>query len=380
MLLKILSIIMAVIVLLNYFIINIKAVDDDTYKQCSVLTEIETGTVLGEKNSKVKVPVGVMNKLMTAIIVYDCIENGKIKLNDEVTVSSNANMKQGAQIWVMPGESITIEDAVKSVIIGNANDAAAVLAEAVSGTEEKFIELMNEKADYLGMSDTVFTNPDGYYDPYKQISTAYDVSLLLCEMAREKIFTDYFTQKMDYVRNGETMLVNSNKLVNKYDGLVGYKFCYSKDTGYCLAAAAVRNNEGYAVVLLGYEEEDEMYAEAVRLLDKGFSQYGIVKPEIPTDCPGEVIVKNGEKNVVSLEYCETDKMVMKNGDAQKIRTYIVLPEYIEAPVCKKDKIGEVLFYKNEEYICSVDILAREGVNKISVKSVIVKMLKFLMRF
>lgn len=379
MLLKILSIITVLTIFLNNSLISTKAVDNK-YTQCVVLTEIETGTVLSEENGKVKVPVGIMNKLMTIMLVYDSIENGKFKLNDKITVSSNANMKQGAQIWLMPGEQITIEDAVKSVIIGNANDATAVLAEAVSGTEDKFVELMNDKADYLSMSDTVFTNPDGYYDSANQISTAHDVLLLVCEMARNSVFTDYFTQKMDYVRDGEAMLVNSNKLVNKYDGLVGYKFCYSKETGYCLAAAAVRDNEGYAVVLLGYEDEDEMYAEAVRLLDKGFSQYSIVKPEIPIDCPDEITVKNGEKNVVPLKYCDTDKMVMKNGDAQKIRTHIVLPEYIEAPVYKGDKIGEMLFYKNEEYIYSVDILARECVDKISTKIVIVKMLKFLVCF
>ena len=380
MLLKGLSIIIAVIFIVNYFKVETTAVDVKSYIQCSILTEIETGTVVSQNNGRVKVPIGMLNKLMTINVVYDSIENEEIALSDEVSVSLNANTKQGAQIWLMPGEKITIGDAVKSVIIGNANDAAAVLAESVSGTEERFVEVMNSKADSLGMNDTLFTNPDGYYDSNKQISTAYDLSVLVCEMARNNIFTDYFTQKMDYVRNGEAMLVNSNKLVNKYDGLVGYKFCYSEETGYCLAAAAVRNEESYSVVLLGYENEDELYNEAVRLLDKGFSQYSILKPEIPTDCPAEITVKNGEKTSAALEYSETEKIVMKNADAQKIDTYIALPEYIEAPIDRGDKIGEVQFYKNEEYIYSVNILAKESINKISTKSNVVKMLKFLICF
>lgn len=185
---------------------------------CSIVFELTSGIVIDDVNADKVVPVGTMNKLMTVLLAAEKISCKELSLDTTVKVSEYANSMQGAQIWLMPNESITVEELLKAIIIGNANDASVVMAEAVSGSEKKFVAAMNAKAVELGMKNTSFTNCCGYYDDDKQLSTASDLSRLICELYKYEFLTSYFTTWLDYVRNDTAELVNSNELVKKFEG------------------------------------------------------------------------------------------------------------------------------------------------------------------
>ena len=359
--------------------VQIYAAEEDRSK-CWVLAESTTASILEEENCCEKVPVGVAAKLMTVFIAADEMKNGRLTFDDEVVVSSNSNSKQGAQIWIMPNEKITVEELVKGVVIGNANDAASALAEKISGTEEKFVALMNQKASELGMRDTVFTNPNGYYDSDKQISTAADMAILACKLTEYDCFDEIFTCRIENIRNDQTMLVNSNKLISRYDGLKGYKCGWTDSSGWCGVFTAERDGKSYTAVLLGYEDEEGMLAQTVKLLDKGFAAYSLYTPELPDDLPVNIRVRNGVKNKVRLDSGKMDDIIIRTGEADEIKALSFVPEYVYAPVEKGERLGEVHFYKKDKFIFSVEIVSAGAVRENDMQNIIVKMLKKIFGF
>lgn len=345
-----------------------------------VLMEMTTGTVIMENNADEAVPVGTMAKLMTILLAAEKINSGELSLDTKLKASAAANAMQGAQIWLMPGEEMTLGDLLKGIIIGNANDASVAVAEAVAGSEESFITLMNEKAQSLGMKSTSFTNCNGYYDDSRQISSACDIAKLSCELYKYAFLRDYFTCWLDYLRDGETEVVNSNTLVKNYNGTVGFKAGFTEASGHCISAAAERDGEAYAVVILGYSDKDSMFYDAKQLLNTGFSEYSVVKPEIPEDTPDIIKVKGSYTKYIPLEYGNTKNIVIPNGTYNSISSRYFLPDYIYAPVNKGDKIGEVHFYKNDKFLFSVNILSDGCADKLTAAKAIVILLKFMMSF
>ena len=380
MLKRICTLIITAVICLHMSFTAAFAVDAYEPKACWALAEGSTGSILEEENCSKKVPIGVTAKLMTILITAEEIKNGRLAFDDVVTVSSNSNSKQGAQIWIMPNEKITVEELIKGIIIGNANDAASAIAEKISGTEEKFVEKMNLKAAELGMEDTVFTNPDGYYNSDKQISTAKDMTVLACRLMEYDCFDEIFSCRIDNIRSNETMLVNSNKLTGRYSGLKGYKSGYTETSGYCGVFAAERDGKSYTAVLLGYYDEDEMLSQAVKLLDKGFSSYRLYTPELPEDIPLNIKVRNGVKNKIRLDSGEADDIIIKAGEADDIKATAFIPDYVYAPIKKGDRIGEVHFYKKDKFIFSVEIVSAETVKENDIQNIIVKMLKKILSF
>ena len=345
-----------------------------------VLMEMTTGTVIMENNADEAVPVGTMAKLMTILLAAEKINSGELSLDTKLKASAAANAMQGAQIWLMPGEEMTLGDLLKGIIIGNANDASVAVAEAVAGSEESFITLMNEKAQSLGMKSTSFTNCNGYYDDSRQISSACDIAKLSCELYKYAFLRDYFTCWLDYLRDGETEVVNSNTLVKNYNGTVGFKAGFTEASGHCISAAAERDGEAYAVVILGYSDKDSMFYDAKQLLNTGFSEYSVVKPDIPEDTPDIIKVKGSYTKDIPLEYGNIKNIVIPNGTYNSISSRYFLPDYIYAPVNKGDKIGEVHFYKNDKFLFSVNILSDGCADKLTAAKAIVILLKFMMSF
>ena len=345
-----------------------------------VLMEMTTGTVIMENNADEAVPVGTMAKLMTILLAAEKINSGELSLDTKIKASAAANVMQGAQIWLMPGEEMTLGDLLKGIIIGNANDASVAVAEAVAGSEESFTALMNEKAQNLGMKSTNFTNCNGYYDDSRQISSAADIAKLSCELYKYVFLRDYFTCWLDYLRDGATEVVNSNTLVKNYNGIVGFKAAFTEASGHCISAAAERDGEAYAVVILGYSGKDSMLYDAKQLLNTGFSEYSVVKPDIPEDTPDIIKVKESYTKEIPLEYGNIKNIVIPNGTYNSISSRYFLPDYIYAPVNKGDKIGEVHFYKNDKFLFSVNILSDGCADKLTAAKAIVILLKFMMSF
>ena len=348
--------------------------------ECSLLFEVSTGITIDGSRSSEKVPVGTMNKLMTVLLAAEKIDSGELSLDRKFKASSAANSMQGAQIWLMPGEEMTLEDLLKGVIIGNANDAAVAVAEAVSGTESKFVELMNRRAEELGMTDTSFTNCCGYYDDSGQVSTAEDMSKLVSALFRYDFLRPYFTCWMDYLREGGTELVNANVLVRKVDGIAGFKAGFTENSGNCLAAAAERDGKAFGVILLGYEDKDNMFSEAKRLLNGAFSNYTVMQPPLPDEFPEEIAVKGGTLKNIPLEYGEIRNIVIPKGAADSVSSRVFVPEYVYAPVCAGDKVGEVHFYRDDKFVFSVNITAGGSAERLNIKKTMVILLKFLLSF
>ncbi len=377
---RILCIFLAIITLTPCFAFDVSSETDREYTFCEILIEASGGAVIESVNEDVPVPVGTMAKLMTVLLAAEKVETGEWSLDDKLKTSSYANSMQGAQIWLMPGEEITVDELFKGVIIGNANDASVVLAEKVSGSEENFVILMNKRAKELGMSNTIFTNCNGYYDDEKQISTAEDIGKLCAELSKHDFLKGYFTCWRDFVRCKATELVNANELVKSYKGISGFKAGYTDNSGYCIAAGAEREGVMYISVVLGCDDKDISFTEAKKLMNAAFSGYTVFVPDMPKDIPTEISVKGGLTSEISVEYGEVKRVVLPNGAAASVTSKVIMPDYVYAPVKKGSKVGEIHFFRNDKVIFTVDILADESAEKMTAQKAMSILLKKLLTF
>lgn len=348
--------------------------------ECSIVFELTSGIVIDDVNADKVVPIGTMNKLMTVLLAAEKISCKELSLDTVVKVSEYANSMQGAQIWLMPGESITVEELLKGIIIGNANDASAAVAEAVSGSEKKFVAAMNVKAAELGMTKTSFTNCCGYYDDDKQFSTAADLSKLICELCKYEFLTPYFTARLDYVRNGAAELVNSNKLVKNFDGIVGFKAGYTENSNHFIAAAAKRGDKSFGIIILGADDEDKMFSNAKTKLESVFADYIVMKPDLPENIPSTIKVKDSLTTEININYNDVRNIVIPKGAVNSISSVCILPDEVYAPVNIGDKVGEIQFYRKEKYLFSTDILALEKADEKNNFNVLLKLLKMIISF
>jgi D-alanyl-D-alanine carboxypeptidase (penicillin-binding protein 5/6) len=246
----------------------------------AVLMDVNTGTVLLQQNKDERLAPASVTKIMTLLLVFEALDSEKIKLTDMVTVSENAASMGGSQIFLEVGESMSVDDMIKSVVVASANDAAVALAEFVGGSESAFVKMMNDRAAELGMTNTNFENATGLDDDTKNhLTTAYDIALMSRELLKHDKITEYTTIWMDTVRNGEFGLSNTNRLVRFYKGITGLKTGSTDKAGFCISASAKRDNLHLIAVIMGSESSSIRNAEAAKLLDYGFANYDIYRNE-----------------------------------------------------------------------------------------------------
>lgn len=354
------------------------AEDIQTTAQSYVLIESETCRILKDHNSSQELPMGTMNKLMTILLAAEAINEGKLSFDQELTASATANSSKGATIWLMTGEKMNVRDLIKGLIIGNANDAAVVFAEALGGDTVSFVEDMNRRADELGMKNTIFTAPGGV-DDENQHTTSYDMALLTREVVKYDFLKEIMTTWLDYVRDGKTELVNENNLVRSYNGILGVKACHSEKFGYSLAAAAERNGETYIAVVLCCEDKDERFSVGKKLLNTGFSVYKTIIPGFSGEHMMPLKVRHGTDSAVETEAAYLPPLVIPKGSEGKMETIIFLPEYIDAPLKKGQCVGTIGFYAEETLLYETPLVTVSSVGKNtflkSFKKIIVKMFK-----
>lgn len=338
------------------------------YNTVFLLMEGETGTVLQQNGGYDKVPQGTLNKLMTVLLTAEEIEIGNLTINEVLTVSSNANSQKGAVVWLMPGEEITVEELLKSVIIGNANDASVVLAESIGGNEEEFTGMMNARAFELGMRNTIFKNPAGY-DCEGQYSTPYDMALLCRELLKHEFLYEIMNTWIDKVRGGQTEVVNENRLVRTYEGIIGIKASHTEASGYCLALAAQRNGKLYIAIVMGSSDEDSRFAIGKELMSNGFSMYKVTTPSFSGEFIKPVSVRGGLDRAVGITAEHLEGLVVPENGGE-ISSVIFMPEYIDAPVKKGQKIGIVGFYNGDTLLYETSLIAESDVKKITFMSAI----------
>lgn len=332
----------------------------------AVLMEASTGEVLYEKEAHTQRPCASITKVMTLCLTFDAIESGQLSLIDTLTASAHAASMGGSDIWLKEGEQMTVDDLLKATVIMSANDAAVVLAEAVAGSEPAFVQQMNDKAAELGMADTVFKNCNGL-DEEGHLTSAYDVALMSRELlTHEKIF-DYTLTWIDYVRDGATQLVNTNKLIRSYNGITGLKTGTTSQAGSCITATAERNSLQLISVILGAPTTDDRFRDAAALLDYGFAGWAVTVPEAPQT--ERIAVHGGMEDTVAVEVGESPKLLTKTTDKNSIEQKIVWNEDITAPIAIGDVLGVVEYRSGGELLATTNLTAAEDVTAITFSSV-----------
>ena len=324
--------------------------------RAAVLIEPESGRVLYEKSPDEKMPIASITKLMTLLLTFEAVHGGKLTLDTLVPVSEHAYHMGGSQIWLEPGEQFTLDEMLRAICVSSANDAAVAVAELVGGSEPAFVEQMNARAAELGMTNTAFRNACGL-DTEGHLSTARDVAVLSCYILNtcpELLhYTGIWT---DSLRNGQTQLVNTNKLLKRYSGITGLKTGTTSGAGVCISASAVRDGLILIAVILGSPSSADRFNAATTLLDYGFANYAAAPlPELP-DRPLELAVKGSAEQSVPLDYSALPKTVlMEKGAAAELRTELTLPETLEAPVEQGQTVGKASVYAGETLLSEAEV-------------------------
>lgn len=342
----------------------------------ALLMDFSTGKTLYEKNSHERRPCASITKVMTLCLVFEAIEAGKLSYDTVITTSPMAAAQTGSDIWLVEGEQMTVDDLLKAVVVVSANDASVALAEAVSGTQDAFVACMNEKAKTLGMNDTQFKNCNGL-DEEGHLTSAYDVALMSRElMKHEKIF-DYTAIWLDYIRDGATQLVNTNRLIKSYDGITGLKTGTTSLAGACISATAERAGMSLIAVVLGDKTTDERFTDAAKLLDYGFATFASFVPVLPEDLPDEAEVKNGMEQSVPL-LCEPDgEFLIKKGEETGVVAEFRIDEEICAPIGKGQRLGSVTYRRDKELLGEFPISAGASVREINFGGVLSMLVRAL---
>lgn len=333
--------------------------------ESAILIEQTTGTILYEKEAHAQLRPASVTKIMTILLIMEAIHSGQITLDTQVSCSENAASMGGSQIWLEVGESLTVDEMLKAICVVSANDCSVAMAEYIAGTEEAFVQKMNDKAKELGMNDTVFKNCHGI-DEDGHLTSSYDIALMSKELLNKyPEITNYTTIWMDTLRDGESELVNTNKLIRTYEGATGLKTGSTSLALYNLSASATRNDLSLIAVVMRAPSSQERINNAKTLLDYGFSNYEFIKTSSKDEIVQNVSVQKGVINNVNLVYESTNGTVIKKGNSDGIKNEIIINEDIVAPISKGDVLGKVNFYLNDELIGTSNLIAEEEVKKMN---------------
>lgn len=341
-----------------------------------ILLEPKTMQILYESNADEKLPPASITKIMSLLLIMEAIDSGNLKLDDVITASEYACSMGGSQIWLEPGEQMSVNDLLKAAFIASANDATVALAEAVAGSEEAFVALMNEKAKALGMNNTTFKNTTGL-DADGHLTTAHDVAIMSAELIKYELVKKYSTVWMDTLRNGESELVNTNKLVRFYEGCTGLKTGTTSLAGSCLSATAERDNMSLVAVVMKGENSKERFEAARKLLNYGFANYTFSEIEYDNSVPVKINVVKGTKPYLEASPEGSLSVLLKKSEKGEIVKSLEVSEKIDAPINKGDIVGRVYVKCGENLVGTINLLAKEDVPKISFTFIFVSLLKAL---
>lgn len=337
-----------------------RACAENTAK-AEVLIEAESGQVLYSKNADEKLPMASITKVMALLIWAEMIDDGSLTLEEKVKASSYASSAEGSVIWLTAGEEMTAAELIEAVIISSANDACIALAEHTAGSEAQFVKLMNKRAAELGMKNTRFTGCVGF-DAAGHYSTAYDIALATAQLMKHEVYRGWMLTWLDYLRGGETQLVNTNKMIKWYDGILGGKTGTTENAGCCLTVCAQRGDMRLVAVALGCAEDDDRFDTAEELLDYGFTSFEKFLPEPDYSMLKAVPVTRGTAGEVEpiIKNMGTP-CVIKKGSASSAEYEYTFVEQVEAPVKKGQFLGEFLVTVGGQEVFRSEIVAAEDV-------------------
>lgn len=339
-----------------------------------ILLEANTGCVLNQEYAEECRPVGSLAKLMTAYLTAKAIEQQEFALDTIVTAGESVSGMQGAVIWLKAGDSLTVRELLLALIAGNANDAAAVLADRISGNADTFVMDMNAAAFDLGMHSTRFTSPQGF-DDEQAYSTAHDIGLLCCAVLQCEVLNECLTTWRTFIADNTVELVNENTLTRTWENCAGLKAAHSAGSGYCLSAAAEADGMICVAIVLNAPDEDTRFTLAKKLLNAGFAQYQITIPAFAEEFLQPMKIRNGTESAVLLELSSLPALAVPAGT--QLQAVMVLPEFIQAPVGYHQKIGTVYFYQEKTLLCECALLAAEEIPVMTLHSACQRVLHFL---
>lgn len=371
---------LVIITIMSYNINIASAQPFSVESKSAILIDWSTGEILYEKNIHEPLPPASVTKIMTMLLAMEALDGGKISLDDEVVVSERASMMGGTQLYLEPGEIKTVEDLMKGIAIRSANDACVAIAEFISGSEEIFVQKMNNRAKELGMENTTFMNTNGL-PAEGHVTTAYDIALMSKELLKHKDITVWLTTWMDSVdvgvrRQSTQQLVNTNRLLRSYQGISGIKTGFTQEARHCLAASATRGNNTFISVVLGAPSSDIRFSEAAKLLDYGFANYNTI--EILTKKTGvaDVLVDKGKVSSIKGVPEEDVYALVRKGQEQQVEKEVIINR-VTAPLDKGDIIGEVVVKLEGKEIRRVNIVTEEVVERASIFTVLNRMFRMM---
>ncbi|MFC4387715.1 D-alanyl-D-alanine carboxypeptidase family protein [Gracilibacillus marinus] len=332
----------------------------------AILIERDTGKVLYQKNADSILPPASMTKIMTMLLIMEALEEKKLTLDENVRISEKAASMGGSQIFLEAGEEMTVNDLLKGIAVASGNDASVALAERIAGSEEAFVEKMNNKAKELGLKNTTFKNSTGLPDT-DHLSTASDMALMAKELLKYDEITKYTSIYEDYLRKGqdnEFWLVNTNKLVKFYDGVDGLKTGFTNEAKYCLTATAEKNGMRVIAVVMGANTTKERNSDVSQLLDFAYSKYATKtlfdKDQKVTDFKW---IKANQKEVEIVTNDRISIVHEKGEDLDSVKTNIKMNQNITLPLKKGTSVGNLEIIKDNKVISSTDLIVSEDIKK-----------------
>lgn len=361
------------------FIKNVSAVEMEISAKSAILVDFNTGKVLYSKNENEPLAMASMTKVMSMLLIMEKIDDGSLKYDDIVEISTESSSMGGSQIFLNPGDKYKVIDLLKGVAMASANDAVVALAEKTYGSKEHFIEAMNKKAESLGLKNTHFVNVHGL-DEEGHYSSAYDMSVMARELLKhEKIldFTRVYEEYLTKPDGSQIWLVNTNKLVRFYDGVDGLKTGFTQKAGYCLTATGKKNNLRLISVVMGEESIEKRSSDTVKLLNYGFNTFKVNLIKNKSEILGKVNVQKGKKENVDVVLVNDLIELLNASDKPSNYKFKILVDKITAPVKKGDVIGKVkVLDDNGVLISQVDITVNENILKANLWDLFKRNLKY----
>ena len=359
--------------------VRVRAADLNVAGKSALLMDVATGTVLYEQNAHEMLAPASVTKVMTMLLIMEAIDSGKIGYDDTVTASEAAAAKGGSQIYLKVGETMSVSDMLKSIAVSSANDCACAMAEHLAGSESAFVELMNKRAQELGMEHTNFVNCTGLDDDpeaAKHLTCAMDIAIMSRQLLKyHPDIKNYTTIWMDTVRDGAFGLSNTNKLIRFYQGATGLKTGFTSGAGYCLSASAQREGLELIAVVMGAESSADRFAACKSMLDYGFANYAVVEPQMQEHASVPVIL--GKEKSVRAVPGENVQLLIDKSQRNSVTTDITLEPEIAAPVSQGQRLGTLTVRSGEQILAQIPLVAEEGIPKLTFGEIFLKLLRRL---
>ncbi|TCN22978.1 D-alanyl-D-alanine carboxypeptidase family protein [Mesobacillus foraminis] len=332
----------------------------------AILIERDTGRILYEKNSNEKLPPASMTKIMTMLLIMEALDEGRLKFDEKVRTSEYAASMGGSQIFLEPGEEMTVEEMLKGIAIGSGNDASVAMAERLAGSEEEFVKMMNAKVKELGLKNTTFKNPTGL-PTTEHYSTAHDMALMAKELLKYEKITQFTGKYEDYLREDtdeKFWLVNTNRLVRFYPGVDGLKTGFTNQAKYCLTATAQKDGMRVITVVFGAPTSKSRNAQVTKMLDYAFSQYQSHPMFKKGHSVGSVPVSKGKEKRIEAVTSERISLLTKKGESiDNVEQKITMKKSLKAPIQKGDEVGTLRLIQDGKTMVESQLVASKAVNE-----------------